>query len=65
MVQSHAFKCSFDYAKRSCHAVNGIFANKRGSFASEKVVLQLVGRKCEPALFYIVFKKNTHSYYWL
>jgi len=50
IVQSRAFKCFCDHAKRSFYrAVNGIFG-KKGRFASEEVVLQLVNSKYIPAL---------------
>jgi len=52
IVQSRAFKCSLDHAKRSFYrAANGIFG-RIGTMASEEVILELIKTKCLPILLY-------------
>ena len=51
-VRSRNFKCSLEYAKRSCYrSINAIF-DKVGRIASEEVILQLVSKQCVPILLY-------------
>ena len=52
IVKAQKFKCSLDYAKRSCYrSLNAIFG-KIGRVASEEVILELVAKKCVPVLLY-------------
>ena len=52
IVQSRAFKCSIDEAKRCFYrAANAVFG-KIGRLVSEEVTLHLLKTKCIPVLFY-------------
>ena len=52
IVQSRKFKCSLNFAKRSCYrSLNAIFG-RVGRVASEEVTLELVTKKCMPILLY-------------
>jgi hypothetical protein len=52
IVNFRYFKCSLDNAKRSFYrSANAIFG-KIGRVASEEVTLELVAKKCVPALLY-------------
>ena len=52
ILNTRAFSCCFDYAKRGYYrSLNAIFG-KVGRIASEEVVLQLITSKCLPILLY-------------
>ena len=52
IVNFRYFKCSLDHAKRSFYrSANAIFG-KIGRLASEEVIIELIAKKCLPALLY-------------
>ena len=52
IIQSRNFKCSLNYAKRSCYRSLNAILGKIGRSASEEVVLEIVSKKCIPVLLY-------------
>ena len=52
IVSSRHFKCSLAHAKRSFYRASNAIFGKIGRVASEEVVLELLTKKCFPALLY-------------
>ena len=52
IVISRHFKCSLAHAKRSFYRASNAIFGKIGRVASEEVVLELLTKKCFPALLY-------------
>ena len=52
IVKFRYFKCSLDHAKRSFYRTANAIFGKIGRIASEEVTLELIKKKCIPALLY-------------
>ena len=52
IVSTRYFKCSLDHAKRAFYRASNAIFGKIGRIASEEVILELIVKKCLPALLY-------------
>jgi len=52
ILRSRTFKCSLSIHRRTYYCSANVIFGKVGRIASEKVVLQLINKKCIPSLLY-------------